>query len=199
MLREGNKYCWNKRQHQNSLTTCLLDLLSMMLCLKLNLELVRDTHYLVYGHCPQHLMKRCHSRLFELRQLHKDANAEVYEPISLKALCFSCCHAGGCCHLPEDVAGPPGVAGGRGLGPVLLLLRLLPVLWEAHDVSIQGGGPWVQPPSWQGGHPHHNDPNDSDNDDESDHERWGCRVQGSEWRGHQGDPGVPQQVRSQSG
>ena len=111
-----------------------------MLCLKLNLELVRDTHYLACGHWPQHLMKRCHSRLFELRQLHKDANAEVYEPISLKALCFSF-------HLPEDVAGPPGGAGGRGLGPVLLLLRLLPVLREAHDVSVQGGGPRVQPPS----------------------------------------------------
>lgn len=44
---------------------------------------------------------------------------------------------------------------------------------------------------------HNNDPdNDSDNDDDvSDHERWGCRPQGREWRGHQGDPGLSQQVR----
>lgn len=37
--------------------------------------------------------------------------------------------------------------------------------------------------------------NDSDNDAASDHERWGCRAQGREWRGHQGDPGISQQVR----
>ena len=37
--------------------------------------------------------------------------------------------------------------------------------------------------------------NDSDNDAKSDHERWGCRAQGREWRGHQGDPGISQQVR----
>ena len=55
----------------------------------------------------------------------------------------------------KDVTGPPGAALGGGLGPVpLLLLRLLPVLREAHDVSVQGGGPGVQPSSRQGGHPH---------------------------------------------
>ena len=31
-------------------------------------------------------MKRCHSRLFKLSQLLKDANAELYEPIIFKPL-----------------------------------------------------------------------------------------------------------------